>query len=221
MTRSAIGLTDVFVEVDMLEVAGPDVGGRDEPADPEVDHEAAFDALGNVRHNDAAVAERLDDLVPCLLEIGPFLREKQFAVIFVASDHDHPDIVSDVELLFRAATRDLIRPDQPFTLSGDIDKNAFFVDMDDDAVDQIAFDRFFEGRFKVVPAHGRLPTGRPRRSWRRRLRQAFHGCRELSVVALFNVSNGWRRSDRTSRKCRLGRHRFRNRFRRNGCRFGR
>ena len=138
--------------VEVLHAADVDERRRQEPADPEVEDQAALDDLDHLAVDGLAALGRRLDRLPGELEAGALLREQEAALGILLRHHERVDLVPDRHLVggvHIAPDRQLGDGDDPFGLVADVDEHLVLVDAHDGAVDDLSLVDRREGAFVV------------------------------------------------------------------------
>src|SRR5712692_7118121 len=126
-----------------LQVADPaqlDERCRQEPAQADVDDEAALDDLDDRSFDDAACLLDGLDVAPGPFVLGPLLGEDETALLVLLLEDQGLDAVADrhdpggVDVLL---DRQLVGGDDPLRLEADVDQDLVLVDLDDGAGDEV------------------------------------------------------------------------------------
>ena len=136
---------DVHEAVDAAEV---DERSRQEATQADVDDEAALDDFDDLASDRLASLELLFDSDPAALVLGALLRQDQTAVLIFLLQDERLDLVADLDELGRIgilANGELARGNDAFGLEPDVNENLVALDLDDRAIDQVAFIKFSKG----------------------------------------------------------------------------
>ena len=207
----------VLVELDDLglEVA-PDVGLQvahpaqldercgQEPAQPDVEDEAALDDLDDRAGDDAVVLLDLLDGAPGPLVLGPLLGQDEPPLLVLLLEDERLDLLAerdDLAGIDVVADRELARGDDALGLVADVEQDLVLVDLDDGALHDVAVveldDRAGDGvleREAVEVVGNSPPSARTRRTRRRQVVSRFGSLGRLGGRLLVGlVGHAWGR----------------------------
>ena len=110
-----------------------------ERADADVDREAALDALDDAADDDLALGVGLLDLVPDLHLLGFFAREDDVAFAVFGPLEQHVDDVAGLDGDLAVLVEELVDRDDAFGLVADVDDDFGRGDLENRALDDLAF----------------------------------------------------------------------------------
>ena len=112
---------------------------RQECAHADVDRKAALDAIGNDASDRLLVVEGLLDTAPDLHLLGLVARDDDVAVAVLTADEQNLYLVTGLDVDLAHRVLELVERDEPFGLVADVDDDLGLADLDNPAVDDIAF----------------------------------------------------------------------------------
>ena len=139
-------LTDVRLQV--ADAAHLDERGREEAAQADVEDETTLDDLDDGAVDDAVLLLDLLDRAPGALVLGALLGQDQAAFLVLLLEDQGLDLVADLDDLGRVDVvldRELARGDDTFGLVADVEQDLVPVDLDDDALDDVAVVEVLDG----------------------------------------------------------------------------
>src|SRR5690554_364555 len=139
-------LPDVRTEV--AHAAHLHEGGREEAAQTDVHVVSALVALDDGAGDDAVLFLDLLDRAPGALVLSALLRQDQTTLLVLLGEDEGLDRVADVDHLVGVgvvADRELTRRDHTLGLVADVEEDLVTVDLDDDALDEVAVVEVLDG----------------------------------------------------------------------------
>src|SRR3954452_6747527 len=134
---------DLFADVrlEIADAAHLDQGGGEEAAEADVEDETTLDDLDDGTGDDPVLFLDLLDGAPGALVLGALLREDQAAFLVLLLENQGLDLVADLDDLVGVDVvldRELAARDHAFGLVTDVEENLVPVNLDDDAIDDVA-----------------------------------------------------------------------------------
>ena len=131
-----------------------DLRAGQERADADVHGEAALDALDDAADDDLPIGVGLLDLVPDLHLLGLLAREHDVAFAILGALEQHVDHVARLHGDLAVLVEEFVDLDEAFGLVADVDDDGGFGDLEDGALDDLAFRHVAEA-VVVDVEHGR------------------------------------------------------------------
>ena len=142
--------------VEVAHRAHVDLAAGEERAHADVDGETALDALDDAADDDLALGEGLLDLVPDLHLLGFFAREDDVAVAVLGALEQHVDDVARLHHHRAVLVEELVDRDDALGLVADVDDDFVVGDLQDRALDDLAFRDISEAVIVKVQEAGKF-----------------------------------------------------------------